>query len=280
MCTIPVLKRYCRESYNDPLALYETLKRRGMHIVTVTDHDSVGAAEVLRRFPDFFVSEEVTCILPGGTEAHIAVYDITERQHVEIQARRNDVLRLIAYLREQGLLFGVNHAFSALTGRRRAMDFALFEAEFPMLETRNGHIPARSNRTAERTAERWGKIATGGSDSHTMGPLARTWTEVPGASTVREFIEGLRAGRATVAGADGTAWILTPDGARNRRLLRPRTGLAGVSVSAVRRGSGVHRNRTFLGHPVCLDMGQTFSTSCTDARARAAIRRGLSAHAD
>jgi predicted metal-dependent phosphoesterase TrpH len=209
MCTIPVFKRYCRESYNDPLALYETLKRRGMNIVTVTDHDSVGAAEVLRRFPDFFVSEEVTCILPGGTEAHIAVYDITERQHIEIQARRNDVPRLIAYLREHDVLFGVNHAFSALTGRRRAADFALFEAEFPLLETRNGHIPARANRTAERTAERWGKIATGGSDSHTMGPLARTWTEVPGARTVREFLDGLRAGRATVAGADGTPWILT-----------------------------------------------------------------------
>jgi predicted metal-dependent phosphoesterase TrpH len=209
MCTIPVLKRFCRESYNDPLALYETLKRRGMQIVTVTDHDSVGAAEVLRRFPDFFVSEEVTCILPGGTEAHIAVYDITERQHIDIQARRNDMPRLLAYLREQDLLFGVNHAFSALTGRRCAADFALFEAEFPVLETRNGAIPARSNRAAARMAARGGKIATGGSDSHTMGPLARTWTEVHGARNVREFLDGLRAGRATVAGADGTPWLLT-----------------------------------------------------------------------
>jgi predicted metal-dependent phosphoesterase TrpH len=209
MCTIPVFKRYCRESYTEPLALYETLKCRGMQIVTVTDHDSVGAAEALRRFPDFFVSEEVTCILPGGNEAHIAVYDITERQHVEIQARRNDVPRLLAWLREQDLLFGVNHAFSALTGRRHAADFALFEAEFPLLETRNGAIPARSNRTAERMAERWGKIATSGSDSHTIGPLGRTWTEVPGARNVREFLNGLRAGRAIVAGVHGTPWALT-----------------------------------------------------------------------
>jgi predicted metal-dependent phosphoesterase TrpH len=209
MCTIPVFKRFCRESYNEPLALYETLKRRGMQIVTVTDHDSVGAAEELRRFPDFFVSEEVTCILPGGNEAHIAVYDISERQHVEIQARRNDMPRFLAYLREQDLLFGVNHAFSALTGNRRAADFALFEAEFPVLETLNGHIPARSNRAAASMAERRRKIATGGSDSHTMGPLARTWTEVPGARTVREFLDGLRAGRATVAGLDGTPWLLT-----------------------------------------------------------------------
>ena len=209
MCTIPVLRRFCRESYNDPLALYETLRRRGMQIVTVTDHDSIGAAEVLRRFPDFFASEEVTCTLPSGTEAHIAVYDLSERQHAEIQARRDDLPRLLAYLREQDLLFGVNHAFSALTGRRRAQDFALFEAEFPMFETRNGHIPALSNRKAARLAARGGKIASAGSDSHTMGPLARTWTEVPGARNVREFLDGLRAGRAVVAGRDGTCWLLT-----------------------------------------------------------------------
>jgi len=209
MCTIPVLRRFCRESYNDPLAVYETLRRRGMQIVTVTDHDSIGAAEVLRRFPDFFVSEEVTCTLPSGTEAHIAVYDLSERQHVEIQARRDDMPRLLAYMREQDLLFGVNHVFSALTGRRRAEDFALFEAEFPMFETRNGHIPAISNRKATRLAVRGGKIATGGSDSHTIGPLARTWTEVPGARNVREFLDGLRAGRAMVAGSDGTPWLLT-----------------------------------------------------------------------
>jgi len=209
MCTIPVFKHFCRESYNDPLALYESLKRRGMQIVTVTDHDSVGAAEALRRFPDFFVSEEVTCTLPGGTEAHIAVYDIDERQHLEIQARRDDMPRLLAYLREQDLLFGINHAFSALTGRRRDADFALFEAEFPIFETRNGAIPARANRTAAHMAARCGKIATAGSDSHTMHTLARTWTEVPGARNVREFLDGLRAGRAVVAGADGTPWHLT-----------------------------------------------------------------------
>ena len=58
-------------------------------------------------------------------------------------------------------------------------------------------------------AARCGKIATGGSDSHTMAPLARTWTEVPGARDVREFLDGLRAGRAIVAGAHGTPWLLT-----------------------------------------------------------------------
>jgi predicted metal-dependent phosphoesterase TrpH len=90
MCTVPLLKRICRESYNDPQAVYSTLKRKGMDLVTLTDHDSVGAAESLRCHADFFLSEEVTCRMPSGTTVHIGVFDITERQHIEIQRRRDD----------------------------------------------------------------------------------------------------------------------------------------------------------------------------------------------
>jgi predicted metal-dependent phosphoesterase TrpH len=56
MCTVPVADRFCRESYNDPIEVYDLLKRRGMDLVTVTDHDSIGAAEALRSYPDFFLS--------------------------------------------------------------------------------------------------------------------------------------------------------------------------------------------------------------------------------
>ncbi len=104
-CFIPVLNRICRESYNDPQAVYQSLKRRGMDLVTVTDHDSIDAAESLRHYPDFFLSEEVTVEMPSGSEMHVGVYDINERQHIEIQRRRQDLPSLIAYFREQQLVF-------------------------------------------------------------------------------------------------------------------------------------------------------------------------------
>ena len=74
---------------------------RGMDLVTVSDHDSIGAAETLGRHPDFFLSEEVTCRMPSGNELHVGVYDITERQHMEIRACGDDLPRLVAYLNEQ-----------------------------------------------------------------------------------------------------------------------------------------------------------------------------------
>jgi hypothetical protein len=66
MCNTPGLSRVCRESYNEPQEVYDRLKRLRMSMVTVTDHDSIDAAEVLRRYPDFFLSEEVTVRLPSG----------------------------------------------------------------------------------------------------------------------------------------------------------------------------------------------------------------------
>jgi predicted metal-dependent phosphoesterase TrpH len=168
MCTVPVARRFCQESYNDPLELYWLLKRRDMDLVTVTDHDSIDAAEYLRRFPDFFLSEEVTCTMPSGTEVHVGVYDIPERDHVQIQQRRRDVPALIAYLRQRGLLFAVNHVFSALTGRRTDADFALFQNFFPAMETLNGQLLPACNGAAETLSARWGKIPLGGSDSHTL----------------------------------------------------------------------------------------------------------------
>src|SRR5712691_4572637 len=116
MCTVPVFKRICRESYSHPAELYDTLKRRGMDLVTVTDHDSIDAAESLRRHADFFLSEEVSCRTSSGSGLHMGVYDIEERHHIELQRRRDDMPSLLAYLGEQRLFFSVNHVFSGLTG--------------------------------------------------------------------------------------------------------------------------------------------------------------------
>ncbi len=209
MCNIPGFHRFCRESYNDPEAVYRTLKRRGMHLVTVTDHDSIDAAEHLRRYPDFFLSEEVTCSTPSGTEIHVGVYGIEERHHIELQRKRNDVPALAAYLHEQKILFSINHVFSSLTGRRTQLDFEMFEDLFPAMETLNGHIPAINNRAAARLADDWQKAAVAGSDAHTLETLALTYTEVASATSITGYLEAVRHGRGQVAGASGNYAKLT-----------------------------------------------------------------------
>lgn len=207
----PIIRHFCYESYNDAEAVYSRCKRLGMSIVTVTDHDSIDAAEVLRDRPDFFLSEEVTCTMPSGTELHLGVYGITERDHIEIQKRRNDFIALLMYLTERKIFYSVNHVFSGLTGCRKLEDFEWFASYALALETRNGQMWHRANTAAERLAKSYGKIGIAGSDSHTLAGVARTYTEVPGARTVDEFFAGLRARRGRIHGDHGSLAKITAD---------------------------------------------------------------------
>ena len=211
MCGVPLMKHICRECYSEPEAVYDRLKRLGMNLVTVTDHDSIDAGEVLRHHPDFFVSEEVTCRMPSGTEIHIGAYDISEHQHIEIRERRDDLPRLIAYFREQDIPYSLNHAFSSLTGRRDESDWDWFYSLFPILEIRNGHMLPVVYDLAARLAKDAKKAGVAGSDAHTLFSLGSAFTEVHGARNRAEFIEGLRTHQARVRGGHGTYWKLTRD---------------------------------------------------------------------
>lgn len=210
-CTVPVARRFCRESYADPQQVYRRLKSLGMDVVTATDHDSIDAGGVLATQPDFFLSEEVTVRLPSGAEAHIAVFDIGERQHSEIQRRRNDPPALLSFLHGERLLFSINHVFSGLTGRRDNSDFECFDRAFPCIETLNGAMVSRANELAGQFAALLRKPATGGSDAHTLASAGSAWTVVPGARSKQEFLERIRAGAAIPMGSSGSYARLTRD---------------------------------------------------------------------
>jgi len=210
-CNTPGLTRLCRESYNQPAEVYDRCKRRGMSIVTLTDHDSIDAAEALRQHKDFFLSEEATVRMPSGTEMHLGVYGINERDHQEIQRRRSDFVALLMYLTERKLFFSVNHIFSGLTGRRAAEDFDWLASYVPAIEVRNGQMWAEANRSAERLAATLGKATIAGSDSHTLAGVGLTFTEVAEARTVEEFLSGLRRGHGVIHGAHGHYGKLTLD---------------------------------------------------------------------
>ena len=65
MCTVPLLNRICRESYSSAQYVYETLKRCGMDLVTVTDHDSISARD-RREFMEGLKRGQGTAIGDSG----------------------------------------------------------------------------------------------------------------------------------------------------------------------------------------------------------------------
>ncbi|PYV13196.1 MAG: hypothetical protein DMG21_21590, partial [Acidobacteria bacterium] len=185
-----------------------------------------GCLELLDRLgplPDFVMGEEATAFFPRfGHEAHVGIYGLTEGQHREIQRLRRDGDELVAYLRQAGLLFALNHFFHGFADSGRVLEFVEHMAGlFDVFEVRNGSQQREHNAFIVRLLEErshgsllsgteraFGRIA--GSDAHTLRRIGRTYT----ASEARddgEFFADIRAGRAGIFGAHSNHWSLAGD---------------------------------------------------------------------
>lgn len=236
---LPLLRHVGRESYSEPLDVYWTALRRGMDLVTITDHDTIDGALTIAHLPHFFVSEEVTCHLPGGRRLHLGVFGLDERQHERIQALKWDGEALFAYLAEQALPFCLNHPFSPLTGRRESGDLHLGFGRAHAVEVINGMMPPTSNASARAAAHVAGLPGVAGSDAHAMGSVARSFTEVEGARNREEFLEGLRRGRTVPRGSSGSyARLLRDIFTVFTGAVRENAGLAGRSAHDLGRFAG------------------------------------------
>ena len=208
---VPVLDQLGRECYSQPLEVYERARRRGMDLVTLSDHDTIDGALRLAQLPDCFVSEELTVVLEGGRKLHLNVFGIDERQHAELQERRRDSESLFAFLAEERIPAAVNHLFSALTGQRELADLRLPLGRLPLVETLNGAMPEGHNEQARLVGRACGMAAVGGSDAHALAHVGRAFTTVPGARSRRDFLAGLRSGLCVPAGRSGSYARLTDE---------------------------------------------------------------------
>jgi predicted metal-dependent phosphoesterase TrpH len=211
---VPVLEHVGRECYSDPAEVYEAALRRGMDLVTLTDHDTIEGALRIAHLPNVFLSEEVTVYLEAGRRLHVNVFDLDERRHEAIQARRRDPEALFAFLAEQRLPAAVNHLFSALTGARALADLRLPLGRLPLVEALNGAMPEGHNEQARLAGRATGMAAVGGSDAHSLAHVARAFTTVPGARSREEFLAGLRRGLSVPCGRSGSWARLTTEVAR------------------------------------------------------------------
>jgi predicted metal-dependent phosphoesterase TrpH len=208
---VPVLDHLGRECYSDPFEVRERARRRGMDLVTLTDHDTIEGALRLAHLPDCFLSEELTVELEGGRQLHVNVFGIAEPHHVQLQERRRDPEALFAFLAERRIPAAVNHLFSALTGAREAKDLRLPLGRLPLIEALNGAMPQGHNESARLVGRvvRMGPV--GGSDAHSLAHVARAYTCVPGVRTRQEFLAGLRSGLCVPAGRAGSYARLTSE---------------------------------------------------------------------
>jgi glycosyltransferase involved in cell wall biosynthesis len=226
-----ILKKLsCPESFTDPAHLYTIAKKRGMSLVTITDHNTIDGCLEIADLPDTFISEEVTTYFPDdGCKLHVLVYNIDEKIHQDIQKVRENVFDLTAYLRESRIthvlahpLFSINQKLTIEHLEKCLVIFKNLELNGARIEEQNRCLQLLLSiltpETMEQLAEKhgltpssnfpWVKNMTGGSDDHSSLTIARRYTEVEGAVGAEHFLRGVEQNRARVAGPGSTPKIL------------------------------------------------------------------------
>jgi glycosyltransferase involved in cell wall biosynthesis len=203
----------CAESYTEPLDLYRIAVRRGMDLVTITDHDTLAGSLEIAHLEKTFISEEISTSFPeDGCKVHILAFNITERHHEDISSLRENIYDLVLYLYRHQIVHALAHPLYSVNGRltidhieRALLLFQLFEINGTRAGFQNtslGTILGRLTRERiEQLADRhgmlplgqtpWRKGLIGGSDDHSGLRIATTFTQAEGSDTFDSFLKSV-----------------------------------------------------------------------------------------
>ncbi len=202
-----------------------------MQFVTITDHNTIAGCLEIAHLPGVIFGEEVTANFPDDEcKVHLLVWGLTETQHREIQAHRDNLFELQRYLVEQSLAHAVAHPLHSPDEKLTPLHFQKLALIFRHFEGINGRYHARLSDAAREAlesltpssieafvartgiepthAEPWRKIFVGGSDDHGGVYPARAWTEVPPSQTAADFLASVREGHCSASGEGGTPLAL------------------------------------------------------------------------
>ena len=210
----------CPESFTEPLQIYHIARRRGMTMVTITDHNTIDGALEIAHLPGTFVSEEITTYFPeDGAKIHVLAYHIDEAQHREIQKLRKNIYELTNWLNSQNIchalahpLFSINDRLTVVHFEKLLLLFRIFEINGARNPEQNrflqlildGLTPEDINRFAQThnisplMPEPWKKYLVAGSDDHSALTIAQTFTEVAGDDSVEMLLNGLCQGNTKI----------------------------------------------------------------------------------
>ncbi|MEP6937842.1 MAG: glycosyltransferase, partial [Chthoniobacterales bacterium] len=220
------------DSYSDPEELRNHLRASGMDFVTITDHDTIEGCLRLEKYPDIFISEQVTVYFPHDPcKLHLLIWGITEGQHGDIAGLRGNLFELQKYLQREQIAHAVAHPLYSINGKLQASHLERLVLLFQHFEGINGLrdallsdltrqflgelTPAKIDEYANRHnlapthAEPWRKILIGGSDDHGGQFLASAYTETPPADSPIEFLSHIRKGACAPHGDGGTPIALS-----------------------------------------------------------------------
>jgi glycosyltransferase involved in cell wall biosynthesis len=220
------------DSCSEPEQLHAQLFAGGMDYVTLTDHDTIEGCLRIADLADTFISEQVTTYFPQDPcKIHLLVWGISEAQHNEIVAVRDNIFDLQTYLQNEAVTHAVAHPLYSINGKLEATHLERLILLFKHFEGVNGlrdallsdlvetvldnltpekiDLFANRHNLAPTHPEPWKKTLVGGSDDHGGKFLASAYTETPPSDSPAEFLRHIRQGACTACGKGGTPLALS-----------------------------------------------------------------------
>ncbi|MCX7956789.1 MAG: glycosyltransferase [Endomicrobia bacterium] len=212
------------ESYTEPEFIFKTAKERGMDFVTITDHNRIEGALLLKeRYPNEVITGiETTAYFPeDGCKIHILLFGIDEKQYEIVQKLRNDVYQLREWIRSEKVAYSVSHPIYSVNGKLGLNHLEKLIILFDVFEGLNAGRTALHNdlwvnvlknietSIIEKLFDKYKiepfsldshkKAFTGGSDDHAGIFIAKAYTLVDAKNT-EELLEKIRNKEISFAG--------------------------------------------------------------------------------
>lgn len=190
----------CSESYTHPSKIYDIAKSRGMDYVTITDHDTIAGALEIAHLPQVFISEEISAYFPDDRcEIHVLAWNITEKQHDDIQRLRSNIYDLVPYLIQHDIPHACAHPLCPANDKltidhveKLILLFSVFELNGARNDVQNEVLRSivaeltptmtaqfeEKHNVASLVAQPWNKYFTAGSDDHSSCNIARSFTRI------------------------------------------------------------------------------------------------------
>jgi len=214
------------DSLSNPRKLYEGLRAAGHDFVTLTDHNTFGAAKELKGLEGFIPGIEITTYFPEDRcKVHLLAWNLGDKEVQQIEKLRPNIFELATFLRQEGIVHAVAHPLLHLDGKMKPDHFEKLILLFQLFEKTNGLrspfgqevayacCSSLTEKKIRQLSERhglepvgatpWKKSWMGGSNDHCGLYAGGVWTEIPGARDAESFLRGVEAGEGIVHGAGG-----------------------------------------------------------------------------
>lgn len=161
----------------------------GINCIAVADHNTIAGALKLREFAPFkiIVAEEI--LTPAGEIMGLFLNEAVPRGLSPQET--------ISQIRNQGGLVAIPHPFGrSWPWNNSILTSTEILSQVDIIETFNSRTPfSNSIAKAWQLAKEQGKVASAGSDAHTLGEIGRSYVEMPEFDGSDEFLNSLAQGK-------------------------------------------------------------------------------------